>query len=161
MKLPKLNAYQIIIEIISLALIIGSIAAVILNYPDMPDVFPSHFDADGNVNGYAPKSSVFVLLGISFFVWALLSLLQCIPSIVENPNLPFEIWPRYKPDLIRETLSLFSEMKCCLALLFGYTLIPILLMGSIPMWPVFVLIILPLLSILVRLGRLKRFKKEP
>lgn len=52
-------------------------AAHLYFYPSLPDIVPTHWGADGQVNGWGPKSTVLILAALPF---AMLILFEVIPK---------------------------------------------------------------------------------
>ena len=53
-------------------------AAHLYFYPSLPDIVPTHWGADGQVNGWGPKSTVLILAALPF---AMLILFEVIRKI--------------------------------------------------------------------------------
>lgn len=53
--------------------------------PTLPDIIPSHFNGDGNVDGYSGKLSVLILPAVGTFVFFLLHLVGKHPDKLNYP----------------------------------------------------------------------------
>ncbi len=52
------------IRVAACALGVATWIAVIMQYPSMPQTIPTHFDIAGTADGWGPKGSIFLLMGI-------------------------------------------------------------------------------------------------
>lgn len=58
------------------AVILATLAGTIVAYPKLPAIVPMHWDAQGNVNGWGPKSSLFLFgPGLMLFIVLMFSAL--------------------------------------------------------------------------------------
>ena len=76
MRVPRLTIYQIVLEVLCLALLIAGLTLVAIKYPGLPAKIPNHFDAAGNVTDYTGKGSIWLLEGVNLAmaaakIWAL------------------------------------------------------------------------------------------
>lgn len=75
------------INIIVAGTILVSFALGIAFYPSMPDLMASHWDVNGNVNGYLPKAAALSIMPIiSLILFAFFLLLPTIDPLKENIN---------------------------------------------------------------------------
>ena len=59
-------------ELINLLLVVAAIVTAIVLYPGMPDQMPTHWNTEGQVNGYMPKlAGLFLLPGIMVVLFLL------------------------------------------------------------------------------------------
>ena len=56
MKKPKLSSYQATVEILSLALVIATLAYILMSYSALPDRIAGHFNASGEITDYTGKA---------------------------------------------------------------------------------------------------------
>lgn len=81
-----------------------------VNYSNLPEIVPSHFAVNGNVDGESEKRAIWFLPGIATFVFLLLV------GIPRNPNSPMLNVPNSYRN--KESLKLFAYT----------TLLPVLLL---------------------------------
>lgn len=158
MRIPNLTRYQLAIEILCFLLTLACIIVTVMVYPSMPEKIPSHYGASGNITDYRGRGTAFVLPAVNFFLYALLTLMICIPSLIENPNTPWPINPAMKPFVARETVSLLGECKLITILIFGYMQIFTLRCTELSVWPVWLLIVLMTALCIVYTRRIKKYK---
>lgn len=67
-KRPKievpLEGMDIVVDILSATILILMIVYTIISYAQLPEIIPSHFDAQGNVDGHSDKAFLWLLPGI-------------------------------------------------------------------------------------------------
>jgi|SRR3989339_499862 len=63
-------------EILPIVLILITLAVGLYFYPQLPDRVPSHWDINGQINGYMPKTfSIYFFPGLILFIYILMSVL--------------------------------------------------------------------------------------
>ncbi|MCB0495276.1 MAG: DUF1648 domain-containing protein [Cyclobacteriaceae bacterium] len=75
----KLEFIDLLIEIIGAIALIIMIALLIMNYGDLPETIPIHFNASGEVNGWSHKSAIWTLPTIGAIVYVVLFALNKSP----------------------------------------------------------------------------------
>jgi uncharacterized membrane protein len=63
-KVP-VESIDLIIDLIILALLLLMWSYVLVSYTSLPETIPSHFNAQGEVDGYSSRSSIWLLMVIS------------------------------------------------------------------------------------------------
>lgn len=65
---PKIHVpmegLDIILDMLSVTFLLLMIIFTIMSYSDLPEIIPSHFDANGNVDGYSNKKFLWLLPAI-------------------------------------------------------------------------------------------------
>ncbi len=74
---PEMTPQDWLMEAISLAGLVAMFCFVIYNYPKLPVSIPEHFDLQGNPQTFSDRNQVWLLPGISIFLYAML------PSILK------------------------------------------------------------------------------
>ncbi|WP_147534414.1 DUF1648 domain-containing protein [Bacillus marasmi] len=117
---PKLDIpftpLQKLSTIVSFLLLIGCIVYIIIEWPTLPDKFPGHFNAAGEVDRWGSKTEVWLLPTIGFLLWLPLTILEKYPHIYNYINFieqNAEIQYKY-------ARSLLSFMKFFIAFSFCY-----------------------------------------
>ncbi len=59
---------DLIIDLIVLAILLAMWGYVIVSYAELPDIIPSHFNAQGEVDAYSGRNSIWVLMLVSTVV---------------------------------------------------------------------------------------------
>ena len=101
---------------------------------------------------------MWLILGVEVLIYAVLTVVMLMPKLSGEPNLPWEVKDTGKLAVQRETLSLLSE--CKLLLLVIYVCISVITVEGIVTKMPIVLVLCPLLIIplFIRLARISRYK---
>lgn len=159
MKKPKLSSYQSAVEILSLALVVATLAYILMSYSALPDRIAGHFNASGEITDYTGKGVIWLLFGIEALMYIIMTALIFIPGQVENPNMPWDMDERYKENIAAETVSLLGETKLMCLAMFSYMCRSIISQKPMSLVPVFVLCVLITADIIWRTIRISKYKK--
>lgn len=159
MKKPKLGAYQSAVEILSLALVVATLAYILMSYSALPDRIAGHFNASGEITDYTGKGVIWLLFGIEALMYIVMTALIFIPGQAENPNMPWDMDERYKKNIAAETISLLGETKLMCLALFSYMCRSIISQKPMSLVPVFALCLLITADIVWRTIRISKYKK--
>lgn len=159
MKKPKLGAYQSAVEILSLALVVATLAYILMSYSALPDRIAGHFNASGEVTDYTGKGVLWLLFGIEALMYIIMTALIFIPGQAENPNMPWDMDERYKKNIAAETISLLGETKLMCLAMFSYMCRSIISQKPMSLVPVFALCVLITADIVWRTIRISKYKK--
>ncbi|MCX6284283.1 MAG: DUF1648 domain-containing protein [Bacteroidetes bacterium] len=69
---PEMTPQDWLMEIISLAGIVTMLCYIIYHYPKLPASVPDHFDFQGNPETFADRNQVWMMPGISIFLYFML-----------------------------------------------------------------------------------------
>lgn len=159
MKKPKLGAYQSAVEILSLALVVATLAYILMSYSALPDRIAGHFNASGEITDYTGKGVLWLLFGIEALMYIVMTALIFIPGQAENPNMPWDMDERYKKNIAAETISLLGETKLMCLAMFSYMCRSIISQKPMSLVPVFALCVLITADIVWRTIRISKYKK--
>lgn len=159
MKKPKLGAYQSAVEILSLALVVATLAYILMSYSALPDRIAGHFNASGEITDYTGKGVIWLLFGIEALMYIVMTALIFIPGQAENPNMPWDMDERYKENIAAETVSLLGETKLMCLAMFSYMCRSIISQKPMSLVPVFALCVLITADIVWRTIRISKYKK--
>lgn len=159
MKKPKLGAYQSAVEILSLALVVATLAYILVSYSALPDRIAGHFNASGEITDYTGKGVIWLLFGIEALMYIIMTALIFIPGQAENPNMPWDMDERHKENIAAETISLLGESKLMCLALFSYMCRSIISQKPMSLVPVFALCVLITADIVWRTIRISKYKK--
>ena len=79
-KVPY-ESMDIILELINLAMIIFIIAYTAISFVELPDTIPTHFNAKCEADGFGSKWTIWILAGISVFIYVLLYFVNKAPHL--------------------------------------------------------------------------------
>lgn len=126
---------RIVFEVLSLLVLLGTIAFLIIYWKHIPDQVPTHFGASGQIDGWGEKKSLLLLPVLSVLIYLLLTGCNAIALVAKGGELPPSagVW--------------FSAFK--LSVVLPFALIPIYtaLVRPLPMWFLPVDLILPMIPV--------------
>ena len=91
--------YPLQLEIVPLVLMFLAIYLTLINYPDLPDSIPSHFNFRGLPDRWASKSELIVYPAASIFVYMLISSISVAMAVVKDPKRLINLPARMKDSL--------------------------------------------------------------
>lgn len=106
-----------IVEIISLGILLLSALHLLLSWDALPDQVATHFGFDGRPRGHNPKSVLWLLPGIGFSTYVLMSWLSRVPRL---HNYPTQVTERSAARIYSLSRSTFNLMKVEIVTLLGY-----------------------------------------
>ena len=108
-----------VIEILGWLALAAIWVLVLANYPSMPDIIPTHFNAAGNADDYGNKSTIFLLPIIATVVFVIMTVVNQFPHIFNNTT---GIKPKTEEDYTNATRML-RYLKLAIALVFLWIII--------------------------------------
>ena len=102
------------------ALLIGITVWVACRYAAMPDKIPTHFGADGVIDGYGGKSMIWGLLAIMWIIVLVMSVSELFPKCW---NIPFKVTKENTCRLLTIVWHFISTTKLLVACLFAYMVV--------------------------------------
>jgi uncharacterized membrane protein len=103
-------------ELIAVFGLLSAIFAVVFNYRDLPQRIPTHFNAAGIANGWGDKSALWALVGVSCFLYLMLTLARFIPAKLIN----VPVGPDQRAAAIPIALEMLAWLKAETACIFAY-----------------------------------------
>ena len=89
-KRPKLklelNQTDKIIEIIGSITVLGIWIFTIVNYFDLPEIIPTHYNGAGKANGFGKKEAILILPTISTMIFIGITILNKYPHVFNYPD---------------------------------------------------------------------------
>ncbi|MBW7475453.1 DUF1648 domain-containing protein [Paenibacillus oenotherae] len=116
LSLPRTRLEQLH-DILSVVVLAFSIIYFILNWSDLPQTVPIHYNGRGEADGWGSKATLLILPLLSLILFIGLSILSKYPH---KFNYPFKINAENAPHQYQTAKLLLSWMKVELVLLFGY-----------------------------------------
>lgn len=112
-----LTPFDIIIECCSIALLIFIWAHLIMAYPNLPEVVPSHFNAAGEADGFSNKTFLFLLPSVITGIYILLLVLTRFPHL---HNYMVNITEDNAPRQYRFGITVLRVVNFLCVLMFAY-----------------------------------------
>jgi uncharacterized membrane protein len=113
----KYTKFQITMEIVGLLLIIGMIIFVCMQWNQLPDKIPGHYNAVGEVDRWGSKGEIIALPIVAALLYLLLTTLSFLPK---TWGLPVRITELNREKLYECTRSLLISIKVELIGIFFY-----------------------------------------
>lgn len=158
LRMPKLNAYQIILIVLTVILIIACIVATLIYFPSLPDKLPAHYGINGNVDRYGGKGTAFILPIINLAMFIMFAFFILSPKILENPKTRKPLNPHFKPLIAKETLNLLIECGFIATLLMDYMQIFTLTQKPLNTLGVWIIVGILLAASTIRSVRLAKYR---
>ena len=105
-----------IIEIVGWISVVGIWALPLINYFDLPEIIPIHFNGAGKADGFGNKTHIFILPIISTLLFIGLTILNKHPHIF---NYPSQITKENAVDQYTNATRMMRVLKLVIVLLFG------------------------------------------
>ncbi|MEM8585127.1 MAG: DUF1648 domain-containing protein [Bacteroidota bacterium] len=112
---------------IALAAVISGIILIIVHYGDLPSKIPSHFDAQGNPDGYGSKGLLWLLVFINISTFATLSWIPNAPK--DLINYPVKITPENEERQYENMVDMIMVMRLTISVSFAYMIYGIIYTG--------------------------------
>lgn len=110
------SATDWVLEGLSIVLLLATFAFVLLEWPEMPERVPRHFNASGQPDGWGGKSFVWFLPVTSVFLYLLMTAAGRYPQLI---NIPLNV-DRNDPNVRQILLSFCIVMKAVILVSFLY-----------------------------------------
>ena len=112
----QLNQTDKILEVVGWVFVFGIWALPLINYFDLPEIIPIHFNGAGKADGFGNKTHIFVLPIISTLLFIGLTILNKHPHIF---NYPSQITKENAVDQYTNATRMMRVLKLVIVLLFG------------------------------------------
>lgn len=107
---------RIAIEVLCLALLLGTVIFLIVFWKNIPDSVPNHFNSAGQIDSYAPKKTLILLPAMMPVLYAVLSLNNTMRFRSLGKEVLVPMPPLLFPMMKLALLAGFSYMTVCSAL---------------------------------------------
>lgn len=121
LKLPKTKGEKLF-DFFGVILFIASIVYLVVQWGDIPDKIPAHFNSAGEVDRWGSKGELFILPSIGFFLHVLLSLLEKAPHM---HNYPKRLNEQNVEQFYLQSRKLLNAVKNICLLMFAYLTVQI------------------------------------
>ena len=122
---------HLLAELLILAALIGWALFFIIQWPQIPELLPTHFGLSGQPDAWGDKESLLTPLLIGLALYLLLSVVELFPQIW---NFPVSVTERNRGRLIEITLELFVGMKFLMVMSFGLISYWTITVQELPVW---------------------------
>lgn len=143
-------------EIAGVIILLSLISYVALQWGDLPEKIPTHYNFSGQADAWGSKSAPLYLPGAALLVWILLTVVSFFPSLW---NYPVKVTPENAEFLYRCSLNLMVFLKLELIILFSCITYFAINTKNLPVWltpvalaVIFASVLFPVIK-MFRLGR--------
>lgn len=119
----KLTVVDWLMEVFTVAILIGMVGLLIGQYNNLPAIIPTHFDARGSVNGYGGKWTILLLAAVGIAIYVLTMLAVRFPTLM---NYPIPISKKNHERQFLNAVSMLRVVKLLAAGLFLFLVYGIL-----------------------------------
>ena len=151
----KNNMLDKVIEIICLIFVVGVPVYIIINWANIPDPLPMHYDFAGNVDRWGDKTELIILPIITPIMYGFMTVIERIPQVW---NTGVTITEENRERVYRTLKYLVKTLKLIVVIDFSYMTINTLMCQDLPIWftPAFLLIVFGNLTFwIIRLVKVK------
>ena len=112
----KLNQTDKIMEIIGWIVLLSIWIFTLINYIDLPEIIPTHYNGTGNANGFGKKRAILILPTISTIIFIGITILNKHPHLFNYPDTITEKNALFQYTNITRMLRV---LKLSIAIIFG------------------------------------------
>jgi hypothetical protein len=103
-------------ELVAALALLSAIFVVVFNYRELPQRIPTHFGVSGAADGWGDKSSLWIIVGLACFLYAVLSLMRFLPPKLMNVPVSEE----HRAAAIPISLEMVGWIKAEITFMFAY-----------------------------------------
>lgn len=134
----KKDRFDIILNYISIFILILTTFIIVVNWDDISDIIPMHYDFFGNINRWGNKSELIILVLIMYISYILMTVIEKYPKAW---NTGVKITEDNKDRVYVVLLKLLITTKFIMICIFGYSLLNAIFDITILFIPIFILIL--------------------
>ena len=149
----KSNLFDKITAVLAIIILLAATVFVLINWSNLPEQIPSHYDFKGRPDGYGGKETLIFLMVTG---WALTLGMMILSSFPALWNTGVERTPANEAAINRITRDLISFMELVIAGDFAYMMVVPVIGTSMGAWSMPVFLALIFGSIIVTVVRLIR-----
>ena len=121
LQLPKTKIEKTL-DLLGITLFLGAILFVVINWGNIPDTVPAHFNAAGEVDRFGSKYEFLILPIIGLMLFGVMSLLEKAPHIHNYPN---RINKANAEQFYLHSRKLLNVVKNICLIMFAYLIVQI------------------------------------
>jgi len=147
------SIFDIIANVICIIMLIGIVIYLLVTWGNIPDQIPGHFAADGSVNRWDSKGTLFLLPAIGWVTFIGMTIIERFPHLW---NVGVRVTEENKYRVYRVAKTLLIKVKLIIVALFVFITVFQSLSQNLPSWfmpVVMALIFVPVIISVVRLIR--------
>lgn len=139
MKLKR-NVYHAGVNFICLILLLGSTLYLILNWAEIPNQVPAHYNASGIIDRWGNKSELFLLPALGWLIYLGMATIARFPSIW---NTGIHVTGENKERVYNILRTMLDTLQLLISAVFSFLIINSSLSNALPVWflPAFLLLL--------------------
>lgn len=149
------NIIYLIMTIIGGLLLLGTTVFTLINWTQMPEQIPLHYDFVGNVTDYGGKAAIIPIVVIAWVIFILMTVLVKFPK---TWNIPVAITKENFERVYSITRGMMEVVKLEAVLLMAVTIISSVRGAELP-W-IIMIIMMVIITLTVVIGLYKLFKNK-
>lgn len=115
----KLDAADKFFEALAIISVLATLGIVAISYRELPDIIPNHFDLNGVPNQYGSKTTLWMVVAISVFLYMLTGIIGMFPESFNYPSQKNDKEAQYKLGAkfmrsLRASVLLFIAIVSCM-----------------------------------------------
>ena len=120
-----------ILNILCLAIMVGSLAWLILYWKKIPDEIPTHFNVYGEADNFGSKKSIIILPIFAWMIYGMISLIECFPGAW---NTGVKVTPENSARVYGILKSMIVILKLFVVLTFTLLMVFSAISKGLPVW---------------------------
>jgi uncharacterized membrane protein len=156
MQRPLYGPLQWGAEIAGLIILLSLLSYIALQWGDLPEKIPTHYNFSGQADAWGSKSALLYLLGGAIFTWIVLTVVSFFPSLW---NYPVKVTPANAQFLYLCSLNLLVLLKLELLILFSSIIYFAINEQNLPVWLTPIALAVIFASVLFPIWRMYRLGK--
>ncbi len=156
MQRPLYGPLQWGVEIAGAIILLLMLTCVALQWGDLPEKIPTHYNFSGQADAWGPKSALLYLPAGAFLLWCVLTVVSFFPSLW---NYPVKVTPANAQFLYLCSLNLLLTLKLELLILFSCITCFAVNTRNLPVWFTPVALAVIFASLLFPIWRMYRLGK--
>lgn len=129
---PKWSRLDVVLNVLALLVLAAAATWLAVSWDAVPELVPIHYDAAGEIDRYAPKSELVILLSVAATLVVLLTAVEFIPR--SRWNLGRAVTEDARARAAAVVTHLLASLKLLLAAIFGLLTVASALGGALPRW---------------------------
>lgn len=151
----KKTKYDIAVNIISMITLIGTFLYLIINWGNIPDQIPGHYDFTGSVDRWGNKSELWVCPILAFILYIGITVLEAFPGIW---NTGVKVTDKNRDQVYQLLKHMIVTLKGVIVIIFAFITINSSMAKPLQVWglPVMLIFIFgPMAAFLIKLSKAK------
>lgn len=136
----KRNGYHAAVNFICLILLLGSAIYLMLNWGEIPEQIPAHYNASGIIDRWGSKRELLILLALGWIIYFGMAIIIRFPSVW---NTGVHVTAENKERVYKILRAMLDTLQLLISAVFSFLIINSSLSNTLPVWflPSFLLLL--------------------